>query len=558
MKKIAIYAAAALILLGGRVGATPEAPTINSNGAGIVSVTGTLGTENANEWVSLTVYKTASGTAGISAGTVGSLNWYDQTKTDANGEYTFSFNMTGERATSYSFSVTTDEISVPVKEFVYYPSSEDTVIQTAIDNAKTAGDATAMDGVISTYKDYLQLDMTDYSALGAGGALPTADQLSVCANIIESDISDIKKFKQAFEDCSRVKVLNKETDAVSYEADMLAFITADAATAAGYFADYIQTEKSAIIADMMGDDTFKKKADLVSYFNEKVLPKEANKAKLWPEMQELVLSMALEYDVDLTGYNALSNPYGNNQSKALQLMIGATYTSCEQIISAFNTAVATTPVPIRKVNGGGGSSGGGGGSSVIEIPTPVVPQEPFPDISQVSWAKDSIKRLFTKGIISGDEKGNFNPHANVTRAQYIKMIVTAMDMHFGGQISEFDDVKTDAWHHNYIVVAKEAGLVSGITDNAFGPDLPITRQDAATMIKRAADFKNISLTAERNVDISDEREIADYAKEAVEALYACEILNGVGDGRFAPKDNMTRAQAAVIISNFLDRLEGLN
>ena len=54
------------------------------------------------------------------------------------------------------------------------------------------------------------------------------------------------------------------------------------------------------------------------------------------------------------------------------------------------------------------------------------------------------------------------------------------------------------------------------------------------------------------------KEIAEYAKDAVETLYASGLLNGVGDGRFAPRDNMTRAQAAVIIANFLDRLEGLN
>ncbi len=548
-------------MLGSRVGASsdtlPTAPIIKPNTSGMISVTGTLGAENANELVSLTVYKTTAGTAGISSQTAGTLNWYDQVMTNENGEYTFTFKMTGDRATNYSFSITTDEIVVPAKDFVFYPETEVTVIENSIETAKETSNAAAVDSLISTYKDYLQLDMADYSALGTGETLPSADQLAVCTNILEADVSDVEKFKQAFEDCSKVKVLNKEADPTYYENEMLAFIKTDAKTAAGYFVNYT-TDKTEIITGMMANDDFKTKADIISYFNEKILPKEANKANLWPEMQSLVLSMATENSVDLTAYNALSNSYGNNQSLVFQSMLDTqNYTTCAQIISAFNTAVANTPVPKRTTEGSGGSSSVGGGS-MVGIPAPAVPQMAFPDIGGVEWAKDSIKKLFTKGVVSGDEKGNFNPYANVTRAQYIKMIVSAVDMKFNGQESSFADVQPGDWYYEYVVTASSSGLVSGIDANNFGPDMPITRQDAATMISRAASIKGITLDAERDVEISDKEQISDYAKEAVETLYASNLLNGVGDGRFAPQDNMTRAQAAVIIANFLDRLEGLN
>ena len=46
---------------------------------------------------------------------------------------------------------------------------------------------------------------------------------------------------------------------------------------------------------------------------------------------------------------------------------------------------------------------------------------------------------------------------------------------------------------------------------------------------------------------SDENEISDYAKNAVSHLAGTGIVNGVGNGLFAPKDAVTRAQAAKII-----------
>ena len=59
-----------------------------------------------------------------------------------------------------------------------------------------------------------------------------------------------------------------------------------------------------------------------------------------------------------------------------------------------------------------------------------------------------------------------------------------------------------------------------------------------------------------HTQFNDDEEISDYAKSAISFLSAMGIINGVGDNNFAPKDNATRAQAAVIIYAAYQKMRG--
>ena len=53
---------------------------------------------------------------------------------------------------------------------------------------------------------------------------------------------------------------------------------------------------------------------------------------------------------------------------------------------------------------------------------------------------------------------------------------------------------------------------------------------------------------------SDDSDIASYAKDAVYTLKDMGIVSGTGEGNFEPKRIMTRAEAAVVISNLITKL----
>ncbi len=111
----------------------------------------------------------------------------------------------------------------------------------------------------------------------------------------------------------------------------------------------------------------------------------------------------------------------------------------------------------------------------------------------------------------------------------------------------YSDVKKDSWFYTYISKAVSAGLIYGISNDKFGVGENITRQDMAVIIKRCADYYGIMLDETSTAEgYSDYDSVSDYAKREMYILAANGIINGI-DGMYAPHQNATRAQAAMLI-----------
>lgn len=205
-----------------------------------------------------------------------------------------------------------------------------------------------------------------------------------------------------------------------------------------------------------------------------------------------------------------------------------------------------------------GPSGGGsrGGNSGFTAPTQGGAKEDaedvsviFPDVPESMWAYEAIASLKNAGIVSGDENGKFNPENNVTRAEYIKLVVMALELDLSNNSSDFADVPADAWFKPYIDAAFTNGLITGDDNNCANPNDYITREDMSVILYRVFDFGE-PLTAE--VTFADGDNISQYAQTAVDVLSEKGIVNGIGNNTFAPKNNATRAEAAQIIYNVLN------
>lgn len=173
-------------------------------------------------------------------------------------------------------------------------------------------------------------------------------------------------------------------------------------------------------------------------------------------------------------------------------------------------------------------------------------QHIFNDIKDVPWAIDAIEKLKDKGIISGKTSDTFDPYANVTREEFVKMIVLSAGIKvMDGEVA-FADVPSDSWCRQYIKSACDAGVLYGVSENQFGIGLPITRQDIAVIAYRLMEKADTEKNA-GNADFKDFDLIADYAKQAVSFLSANGIISGTPEGNFEPASNATRAEAAVIL-----------
>ena len=174
----------------------------------------------------------------------------------------------------------------------------------------------------------------------------------------------------------------------------------------------------------------------------------------------------------------------------------------------------------------------------------------FTDLDTVPWASAKILELANKGAISGVSEGLFAPEEAVTRAQFAAILARAFDLLDKDASCDFKDVSKQDWYYSAVASAKKAGITAGYEDNTFRPDALITRQEMAAMAYRVAGIAGLILpsTGEK-ITFSDETEMEGYAKDLIYAMQQAGIINGLGDGRFGPAENATRAQAAVIICN---------
>ena len=219
---------------------------------------------------------------------------------------------------------------------------------------------------------------------------------------------------------------------------------------------------------------------------------------------------------------------------------------------------------------GGGSTGGGspgGGRKTVSeeiaepdktnndndnITTPIIDDnanattDTFTDLQGVEWSVESIDALVKAGIVNGVTNTTFEPNRSITRAEFCKLIATTFGFSEMDASSSYIDVSQTDWYYATVMAAAKAGVVTGYTDGDFRPDNQITREEMAAMLIRAFKAAGID-TPQGEMTFADVGQMDDWSKDYIASLSQMGIVSGKGDNNFAPKDNLTRAEAAKVI-----------
>ncbi|MNP02149.1 Endo-1,4-beta-xylanase A precursor [compost metagenome] len=174
----------------------------------------------------------------------------------------------------------------------------------------------------------------------------------------------------------------------------------------------------------------------------------------------------------------------------------------------------------------------------------------FNDIAKLTWAKLSIESLASKGIVTGVTEDKFNPSSNVTRAEFLTLLMRTFGLTNSEAQATFSDTPSSAWYYSYVASAQSLGIVNGSTDGKFNPNAQISRQDMAVMTYQLLTALQISLANGNQQAYADADQISGYALEAIRALSQAGIMQG-NNNNFAPKGSATRAEAAVLIYNLI-------
>ena len=195
-----------------------------------------------------------------------------------------------------------------------------------------------------------------------------------------------------------------------------------------------------------------------------------------------------------------------------------------------------------------GNAGSYAEDYATEQSLPFVDGLPVDDIDKPSvWAKQEVNAAISVGLVPQSLQSKYAQ--TITRAEYCALAVMFFEKYTGAEITgrkSFSD-------SNDINVEKMAavGIVSGIGNDLFDPDAELTREQAATMLSRLADAVGKPLPR-HNTTFIDKPAISSWAAESVGQVQSAEIMGGVGDNTFAPKDPYTREQSIITMIRLLN------
>ena len=176
-------------------------------------------------------------------------------------------------------------------------------------------------------------------------------------------------------------------------------------------------------------------------------------------------------------------------------------------------------------------------------------ENPFKDVHKNDWFYDSVKYVYINGMMKGVASDLFAPDGNITRAMFITVLYRIENEPDTECDNSFNDVEANSYYEKAVYWGRKNGIVKGITNTEYAPDLNITREQMAAMIYRYMTYKNMDLSVGENTNIlsyADCSNISDYAIPAMQYAIGSGIIKGMTDNTLEPQGISTRAQAATV------------
>jgi len=164
------------------------------------------------------------------------------------------------------------------------------------------------------------------------------------------------------------------------------------------------------------------------------------------------------------------------------------------------------------------------------------------------WAEQEIRTAVELGFVSGYKGGVFRPNNFITRAEFTTLLSRALLLSAKEEPSFADELQIPDWARTYVAAAVKSGFVKGYDDDTFRPNRLINRAELAVMIARGLSIQPV--TGEMP-DFADSVQIPEWTKPSIELAVNQGMLNGRGGNRFAPNDNLTRAEGVVVLLRLL-------
>jgi len=178
----------------------------------------------------------------------------------------------------------------------------------------------------------------------------------------------------------------------------------------------------------------------------------------------------------------------------------------------------------------------------------------FHDVASNNWAKDSVDFVTSRELFKGTSESTFAPEAEMTRSMLVTVLFRLDGEKKGNVNASFNDVTGGTWYTDAVAWASSTGVVQGVGDGSFAPDVSINRESLCVMIYRYAKTMGLTGTTGSLSGFGDASNVSGWASEAMAWAVGSGIVNGKDGGALDPQGTASRAEVAAI----LERLVNLN
>jgi len=501
---------------------------------------------------------------------------YAVVTTDTEGNYSCTFDVTDTAEYKSTFTAVVRNIigySRPyiLRKFDYYNLQFSDQLLERINNAATIDEIAA---IIESGGEISNMEILGIDDLEIFTSIPVDERDFIYEYLLNSNgFGSIALLRNAVIQASILNMLNDEKADIDKIQEAINKYSENMGI--NGYAAFTKTYKNAadavkkkIIHGLLAGEDFKYSdvSTFVYKFNDETIKVTVDNAVNYSEVIKILKDNSGYLNIDFSRFNSLSESNQNTVTKAVANYVknGGDLTSVNDFLEDKIDKILKTPTPGTNPGRGGGA--GSSSPSIVTVvsetgtTTSLYNNNPssnpiFIDVDDMHWAADSIYHLVKLGVVKGYGDNTFRPDADITREEFVKMLVEAFGILDNTAESSFADVHKNEWYYPYISTLSKLGVVQGDNNNVFGIQREITRQDMAVLSYRLILKLNKTILPKVDkIQFIDQDKIAQYAVEAVSIMQQANIINGLGDMSFAPESYATRAQAAKIIHALL----GLN
>ena len=234
--------------------------------------------------------------------------------------------------------------------------------------------------------------------------------------------------------------------------------------------------------------------------------------------------------------------------------VAPTYVSTGVRVYTCSVCKQTRSEVIEKLFSTNTGTNTGAPAELPQRPDSELPRQRFGDVPQNIWFASGVQFAAEQGLFTGVSANEFAPYDPMTRA----MLVTVLHRLDGADASgtnSFTDVLNGKWYTNAIAWASANGIVEGLSGNRFAPNAPIAREQLAAILFRYAKACGYDVSARAELTAyADAAQVSTWAGDAMRWAVAAGLISGRSGAQLAPKGEATRAEVAVILMNFVQKV----